>query len=242
MIADAYSSAVASGCDRAPVNKKTDPITKKVSTVFSIRDRLLVEDKFVDCALKSKDTTAASYKNLSSPAVDGSLPINRDPLSTATSGSSIKEAKEGISLDWCVQLSNMSAMGKTSATVASGISCALSSVDGKKKSVKPDEPSEKELRKALRRNVDRSKNLLVFLEQNLSSWDYEEHNTTMSSFWSSTAAVHASVLQEALNRGNDAGVRHQMNMGSMRDAFTRAEEQLRLSSRRSTDPAILLCI
>ncbi|KAK8407562.1 hypothetical protein O3P69_002253 [Scylla paramamosain] len=126
-------------------------------------------------------------------------------------------------------------MGKTSATVASGISCALSSVDGKKKSVKP---SEKELRKTLRRNVDRSKNLLVSLEQNLSSWDYEEHNATMSSFWSSTTAVHASVLQEALNRGNDAGVRHQMNMGSMRDAFTRAEEQLRLSSRRLTDPAI----
>ncbi|KAK8390452.1 hypothetical protein O3P69_010261 [Scylla paramamosain] len=122
----------------------------------------------------------------------------------------------------------MSAMGKMSATVASGISRALSSVDAKKKSVKPDEPSEKELRKALRRNMDRSKNLLVSLGQNLSLWGYEEHNTTMS-------AVYASAVQEALNRGNDAGVRHQMDMGCIRDAFTRAEEQLRLAFFKVVD-------
>ncbi|KAK8374166.1 hypothetical protein O3P69_007881 [Scylla paramamosain] len=195
------------------VNKKTDP----VSTVFCIRDRILVEH-----------TTAATYKNVSLPAVDSSLPVIRDPLFTATSGSSVKEAKEGISLDWYVQLSNMSAMGKMSAAVASGISRALSSVDAKKKSVKPDEPSEKELRKALRRNMDRSKNLLVSLGQNLSLWGYEEHNTTMS-------AVHASAVQEALNRGNDAGVRHQMDMGCIRDAFTRAEEQLRLAFFKVVD-------
>ena len=217
------------------VNKKTDPVTNEVSTVFSIRDRLLVEDKFMDSALKSTDSTAATYKDLSSPTVGGSLPVIRGPQSTAASGSSVKEVKEGISLDWYVHLSNMCATGKTSAAVASGISRALSSVNAKKKSMKFDEPSEKKLREALRRNVDRSKNLLVSLGQNLSSWGYEEHNATMSSFWSSTAAVRASALQEALNVGNDAGVRHQMDTGCMRDSFTRAEEYLRLAFFKAVD-------
>nr|BDT63167.1 MAG: wsv360-like protein [Hemigrapsus takanoi nimavirus]GBG35368.1 wsv360-like protein [Hemigrapsus takanoi nimavirus] len=217
------------------VNKKTDPKTKEVSTVFSIRDRLLVEDNFMDKALKSTDVTAATYKDLSSPAVGGSLPVIRGPLSTAAGGSSVKEAKEGISLDWYVHLSNMCATGKTSAAVASGISRALSSVNAKKKSLKTLEPSEKELRTALRRNVDRSKNLLVSLGQNLSSWGYEEHSATVSSFWSSTAAVRANALQEALNRGNDTGVRHQMDTGCMRDSFARAEEQLRLAFFKAVD-------
>ena len=212
------------------VNKKTDPVTNEVSTVFSIRDRLLVEDKFMDSALKSTEVTAATYKDLSSPAVGGSLPVIRGSLSANVS--SVKDAKEGISLDWYVHLSNMCATGKTSAAVASGISRALSSMNAKQKSVKSDEPSEKELRKVLKRNVDRSKNLLVSLGQNLSSWGYEEHNATVSSFWSSTAAVRASALQEALNRSNDVSVRHQINTGC---SFDRAEEQLRLAFFKAVD-------
>ena len=209
------------------VNKKTDPTTNEISTVFSIRDRLLVEDKFMESALKSTATTAATYKDLSAPTLGGSLPVIRGPLTTG--GSSLKEAKESISLDWYIHLSNMCGTGKTSAAVASGISRALTSINAKKKSVRSDGPSEKELKKALRNNVDRSKNLLVSLGQNLSSWGYEEHNATVSSFWSSTAAVRASALQEALNRSNDVGVRHQMDVGCTRDSFVGAEAQLRMA-------------
>ena len=223
-------------------------VTKKVSDegitskVFSLRDRLLVNDKFMDRALAENANSgkAASYTahvTENAPTVGGSLPIIRGPLTT--SRNLVDDTKEGLNFDWYIHLSVLSSMGKASAAVAAGISRALSTINTTTKSssssVIPSGLSDSELKKAMRRNFDRSKNLLISMGQYLNSWNYEEHNASINSYWTSVSSIRSKALQDTIIRGNELGVAHQIDAGCIRDSFSDAERQLRLAFFEAID-------
>nr|AYV99295.1 wssv142 [White spot syndrome virus] len=221
----------------------------ETSTIINFRDRLLVNDTVLRDATQNVSTSTPSQRRVPTaagepkkPMLSGCLPIIRGPqVVTRESDDMIS----GLVGDWYISLGVYYAMGSSAAAIAAGHQRALASAESinspmmKKFSKKGGKYTEEEkrIKKAMRRNADRSARILALLGQTDAQYGYVEHNSTLDSFWSSNAAIRAKAKEDALSRAEILAVRKQLDgkCSSSRDEYSMVERYLRDSFFRSVN-------
>ena len=198
--------------------------TKEEGTVTNIelRDRLLVNDELLNKAITTPFTAGDNMGEDGKPMLGGCLPVIRGPpqKKQRTEQEHVDDIVNSLANDWYISTGVYYNVGKTSAAICAGYHRALASTD------KSGE-EEKTLKKAMRRNTDRFTRLSVLLGQTISKWDHQEHNSSIDSFWSSSAAVQSKTAQDALSRSQIIGVRKQIDGKGGWDELNVAEQGIR---------------
>ena len=223
----------------------------RVVTEIVSRDRLLVGDVELNKSADNVSATDAAQRNIPSaygedkkPMMQGCLPVIRGPIAfkrnEANNGAD--DTINGLANDWYVSVGVYYAMGKSTAAIAAGQQRALASAKSLLTSSKSSKGSlrgvsdEKRLKRSMRENADRAMRTLELLGQGISEWGHSEHNSTLDTFWSSSAAVRSKATQDALNRAELLSMRRQMDgkctPGTV-DEFLVAEQHLRDSFFRA---------
>nr|BDT63580.1 MAG: wsv360-like protein [Pasiphaea japonica whispovirus] len=219
---------------------KHEKANKGTVTDIYFRDRLLLNDTKLNEAIMNVTNTPMANRNVPTaegedkkPMLSGCLPIIRGPLSF--SRNSPYDVINSMANDWYIIIGVDYAMGKSIAAIAAGHQRALasaaslsnksSSTDKKKQS-----PEDKKIKFSLRENADRSARLLALLGQTVSNWGYNEHNSTLDTFWSSNAAIRTKAKEDAYSRSHVIATRRQLDgkcSTNNLDNFSVAEQYLR---------------
>nr|AKS10599.1 wsv360-like protein [Metopaulias depressus WSSV-like virus] len=215
---------------------------KGTVTDIELRDRLLVKDELLNGAITATNSTPSANRNTPTdigaekkPMLGGCLPVIRGPLvfnRGTTQGVSVDDIVNSLANDWYISTGVYYSVGKTSAAICAGYQRAIASTNALYPSSsssknKRNKGEEKKMKRSMRGNADRSARLLALLGQAVSEWGHQEHNSSLDSFWSSSAAVRSKAAQDALSRSEIIGVRKQLDGKCSGDQLRMAEQHIR---------------
>ena len=205
---------------------------KGTITDIELRDRLLVKDELLNKAITATSSMSPTERNKPTdveadrkPVLEGCLPIIRGPLIFNREG--VDDIVNSLASDWYISTGVYYSVGKTSAAICAGYHRAIASTNALFSSSSKNKDEEVKMKKSMRRNANWSARLSVLLGQTLSEWGHQEHNSSLDSFWSSSAAVQSKSIQDALNRSEIIGVRKQLDGKYSGDELRMAEQHIR---------------
>nr|BDT62662.1 MAG: wsv360-like protein [Metapenaeus ensis nimavirus] len=195
----------------------------EIVTEIEFRDRLLVKDTLLNEAIDGTLNTPPALRNEPSssgedkvPMLGGSVPIIRGPQ-TFKRKTDVDGVINSLANDWFISIGVYYSVGKTKAAICAGFRRAIASAEdliSRKQTVSKTRKRAKEearLKRNMRCNADRSARLSLLLGQTVSQYEHQEHNSTLYSFWSSSAAVRSKMVGDALARSRVLGVRRQLD-------------------------------
>nr|BDT63071.1 MAG: wsv360-like protein [Trachysalambria curvirostris nimavirus] len=212
-------------CPNTPVLtiiKRYNIPDKGVITEIELRDRLLVKDALIIEASDNTMVTSPADRNTPTshnekkkPMLGGCVSIIRGPLAFQRNDG-VDDVVNSLANDWYVSTGVYYSIGKNNAAICAGLRRAIASARALCSPHSRGQGGEekKELRRLktnMRRNADSSTRLSLLLGQTVSAWGHQEHNATIDSFWSSSAALQSKTTQDALARSKILGVRRQLD-------------------------------
>nr|BDV50172.1 MAG: wsv360-like protein [Chiromantes dehaani nimavirus] len=200
-----------------------------IVTDIELRDRLLVKDELLNKAITNSMSSSFADRNTPTalgeekkPMLGGCVPIIRG----GTQDDGVDDIVNSLANDWYISTGVYYSVGKTSAAICAGYQRALASTNALSSSSK-NKGEEEKMKKSMRRNADRFARLSALLGQTVSEWGHQEHNSSLDSFWSSSAAVRSKATQDALSRSEIIGVRKQLDGKCSGDELMMAEQYIR---------------